>query len=262
MLILALGRTIKLAFNGRRTFFLTLLILISIEIFDFVAFHFGTPYLISLTPALISSFLTIVLYFSSEGNEDRVYAVSLIMILMIYPFNYRYSFDAPSRFDFYILTFTYVFIAAVGVFLGYLYIKFLDRDLGFNIKDLLEIIPHPVAHRRPRPHREGTGQNRYGEKGWVRCLSIGRAKIVSSSFHPGPFRNIGGSKLVGRILDMNDTIYLHSPATHNENIVSEGEVEKLVSNIICSYETMDAMKPYEVKGENSTSRFSRSTASG
>ena len=100
ILILILGRTIKLAFNSRRTFFLALLILISIEIFDFIAFHFGTPYLISLTPALIASFLTIILYFLSEANEDRVYAVSLIMILLIYPFNYRYSFDAPSRLDF------------------------------------------------------------------------------------------------------------------------------------------------------------------
>ena len=249
VLILVFGRTIKLAFNGRRTFFLALLILISIEIFDFVAFHFGTPYLISLTPALISSFLTIVLYFSSEANDDLVYAVSLIMLLLIYPFNYWYSFDAPSRFDFYILTFTYVFIAAVGVFLAYLYIKFLDRDFGFNIKNLLRSFLILWLTGNPTNIEKELDDTGTMKKGWVRCLSIGRTKVISSSFHPGPFRNVGGGKLVGRILEMNDTMYLHSPATHNENIVSEGEVEKLVSNVICSRETMEAMKPYEVRGK-------------
>jgi len=250
--ILILGRTIKLAFNGRRTFFLALLILISIEIFDFVAFHFGTPYLISLTPAFVSSFLTMVLYFSSEASEDRVYAVSFIMILLIYPFNYRYSFDAPSRFDFYILTFAYIFIASAGVFLSYLYIRFLDRDFGFNLKDVIRLflllwLVEDAVHLEEKLDKMGVVK-----KGWVRCLSIGNAKIISSSFHPGPFRNVGGAKLVGRVLEINDTMYLHSASTHNENIVSGKEVEKLIDHIACNYETLGAMRPYDVEGKNFT----------
>lgn len=249
ILILILGRTIKLAFNGRRTFFLALLILISIEIFDFLAFHFGTPYLISLTPALISSFLTIILYFLSEANEDRVYAVSLIMILLIYPFNYRYSFDAPSRLDFYILTLTYIFIASVGVFLGYLYIRFLDRDFGFNLKDLLRSFTLFWLTSNPayvEKELDGTGMIK---EGWIRCLSIGNVKIISDSFHPGPFGNVGGAKLVKRILDMGNTMYLHSASTHGENIVSGEEAEKLMDSIICNCKELRAMKPYEVESK-------------
>ena len=249
ILILILGRTIRLAFNGRRTFFLALLILISIEIFDFIAFHFGTPYLISLTPALISSFLTIILYFLSEASEDRVYAVSLIMILLIYPFNYRYSFDAPSRLDFYILTFTYIFIASVGVFLGYLYIRFLDRDFGFNLKDLLRSFTLSWLTSNPayvEKEFDGTGMIK---KGWIRCLSIGDVKIISDSFHPGPFGNVGGAKLVKRILDMGNTMYLHSASTHGENIVSGEEAEKLMDSITCNCKELRAMKPYEVESK-------------
>ena len=249
ILILILGRTIKLAFNSRRTFFLALLILISIEIFDFIAFHFGTPYLISLTPALISSFLTIILYFLSEASEDRVYAVSLIMILLIYPFNYRYSFDAPSRLDFYILTFTYIFIASVGVFLGYLYIRFLDRDFGFNLKDLLRSFTLFWLTSNPayvEKELDGTGMIK---EGWIRCLSIGNVKIISDSFHPGPFGNVGGAKLVKRILDMGNTMYLHSASTHGENIVSGEEAEKLMDSITCNCKELRAMKPYEVESK-------------
>jgi len=249
ILILILGRTIKLAFNSRRTFFLALLILISIEIFDFIAFHFGTPYLISLTPALISSFLTIILYFLSEANEDRVYAVSLIMILLIYPFNYRYSFDAPSRLDFYILTLTYIFIASVGVFLGYLYIRFLDRDFGFNLKDLLRSFTLFWLTSNPayvEKELDGTGMIK---EGWIRCLSIGNVKIISDSFHPGPFGNVGGAKLVKRILDMGNTMYLHSASTHGENIVSGEEAEKLMDSITCNCKELRAMKPYEVESK-------------
>ncbi len=249
LLILILGKTIKLAFDGRRTFFLSLLILISIEIFDFIVFHFGTPYLISLTPALISSFLTIILYFSSEADEDRIYAVSLVIVLFIYPFNYKYAFDAPSRFDFYILTATYVFIAAVGVFLSYLYIRFLDRDFGFNIKDFLRAFLLFWLTANPVHIEKKLDEAGVMKKGWVRCLSVGKVKMISNSFHPGPFRNVGGASLVKKILDMGDTMYLHSAATHNENMVSEKEVEKMINHIACDCKTLRAMKPYGVKNE-------------
>lgn len=249
ILILIMGRAIKLAFNGRRVFFLALLVLISIEIFDFIVFHFGVAYLISLTPAFLSSFLTIILYFSSEADEDRVYAVSLIMVLLIYPFNYRYSFDAPSRLDFYILTFTYVFITSVGVFLSYLYIRFLDRDLGFNIKNLLKAFILFWLTSEPSYIEKELEKVGIPKNGWVRCISVGNAKMVSSSFHPGPFGNIGGAKLVREILETDDAIYLHSAATHNENIVSGKELEKLLSRINCRQTELAAMKPYEMEGE-------------
>lgn len=247
--ILIFGKAIKLAFNGRRTLFLALLVLISIEISDFVVFHFGVPYLISLTPAFVSSFLTIVLYFTSEGKGSRVYIVTLAMTLLIYPFNYRYSFDAPSRFDFYILTAAYSLIGVVGVFLGYLYIKFLDRNLGFNLKDFLRSLILFWLTAEPFYIEKELDKVGVIRKGWVRCLSIGNAKMISTSFHPGPFRNIGGARLVREILDMNNAIYLHSASTHDRNVVSKKEVKKLLSSINCSQKELTAMKPYEVESK-------------
>jgi len=247
--IFILGRAIKLAFNGRRTLFLALLILISIEIFDFVVFHFGVPYLISLTPAFVSSFLTIVLYFSSEGKGNRVYIVTLAMTLLIYPFNYRYSFDAPSRFDFYLLTVAYSLIGVVGVFLGYLYIKFLDRNLGFNIKDFLRSFLLFWLTAKPSYIEKELDKVGINKRGWIRCLSIGKVKMISTSFHPGPFRNIGGAKLVKKILDMGNTMYFHSASTHDRNVVSEEEVEKLLSRINCNQKELEVMKPYEVENK-------------
>jgi len=252
ILIFLVGRFIKLAFNGRRIFFLALMMLIFVEIFDFIVFHLGFPYLISLTPAIISSFLTIILYFSSEADERTVCFVSFSMILLIHPLNYLFSFDAPSRFHIIALTASYVGLAFLGTVTGYLYIKFLDRDMGFNVKEFLRAFLLFWLTSDPRYLEEKLETIQTPHRGWIRCLSVGKAHLVAHAFHAGPFRNIGGATLVKRVLSLENTMYLHSATNHDKNLATRREVEHLVQNVSCSGENTAAMKPYQVSNERFT----------
>ena len=252
ILVFLMGQFIHLAFNGRRIFFLAFLMLIFVEIFDFIVFHLGFPYLISLTPAIISSFLTIILYFSSEADEGTVCSVSFSMILLIYPLNYLFSFDAPSRFHIVALTASYVVLAFLGTVTGYLYIKFLDRDMGFNVKEFLRAFLLFWLTSNPRYLEEKLESVQTPHRGWIRCLSVGKAHLIAHAFHAGPFRNIGGATLVKRILSMENAVYLHSATNHDKNLATRREVERLVQSVSCSGENIAAMKPYQVSNERFT----------
>lgn len=237
---------IKLAFNSRRVFFLSLLLLILTEIFDFVVIHvFNSFYLIVIAPSSATALLTLTLYFTSESSERKVIFTSFLIFLALYPVNYLYSFQAPHRFTAYILT------TASGLLLGYVFIKFLDRNYGvFNIKQLLKsfvlfwLTSVPEYFER---ELEKTGKI---EKGWVKCLSVGDAKLITTSFHPGPMKNVGGAQLVPELLRrIDNSIYLHSPSKHESNPVSRKEVEKIISSIKCSENILRAERPFEVEGK-------------
>lgn len=252
ILIYIFGRVIKLAFNGKRIFFLALLILIFIEIFDFIVFHLGLPYLISLTPAIISSFLTIILYFSSEADEKTVFAISFGMVLLIYPLNYLFAFDAPSRVHIYILTAIYVLLAFLGTVTGSLYIRFLDIDLGFNVKNFLRAFILFWLTSNPQYLDERLEYIGIRQKGWLACLSLGKTRIVTQTFHEGPFRNVGGSTIVPKILSQEDTLYLHTATDHEKDLVSAHEVDSLLRHLTCDGVVTKAMKPYKICDEGFT----------
>jgi len=239
-------RYIKLAFNSRRVFFLSLLVLMLIEIFDFVVIHaFDSFYLIVVAPSSATTLLTLTLYFTSESSERRVIFASLLILLALYPVNYLYSFQAPHRFIAYILT------SASGLLLGYIFIKFLDRNYGiFNIKRLLKSFVLFWLTSSPdyfEKELEKTGRN---ERGWVKCLSVGDVKLISTSFHPGPMANVGGALLVPELLKrIQNSIYLHSPSKHESNPVSRNEVEKIISSVNCSGRVLEAQLPFEIEGK-------------
>ena len=241
--ILVLGRFINLAFNNRRAFFLSLLILISIEFFDIIVIHTGFPNLIVVAPASIASILTITFYFTSEADEKKVCFLSFLMLLLFYPINHFYSFNAPHRIQAYFL------ISLIGVFIGYLYIKYLDKDFGFNVKEFLKAFLLFWLTTNPTYFERKLEEIGVKKGGWVMCLSIGDVKLVSTSFHPGPLRNIGGVRIVEKILEMGNTMYLHSATTHDNNLVSNEEVEKVISQISCDGDEIEAMEPYIEEGD-------------
>ena len=241
--IVIFGKAIHLAFNDRRAFFLALLILIFIEIFDMLVIHLKHPNLIILAPTSMASLITITMYFTSESDEKRVCFLSFLMLMMFYPINYFYSFNAPHRLVAYLLS------SFLGVTTGYLFIKYLNKDVGFNVKEFLKAFL--LFWLTTNPHYFERKLEKIGveKNGWVRCLRIGDTKLISTSFHPGPIRNIGGAKIVERILEKGNTIYLHSATTHANNLVSEKEVEKVVSSIKCNGKRIDPMEPYIIEGE-------------
>jgi putative membrane protein len=85
-------------------------------------------------------------------------------------------------------------------------------------------------------------------EGRVRCLTIGDVRLVSTDFHPGPFRNVGGAKLVKR-LSRESSVYLHSPTSHARNPASEEDVAKIAAAVECSGEPVKPFRPFTIHGE-------------
>lgn len=255
VLILAVGRTINLAFNGRRVFFLAFLLLLFIEVVDFIACSLGFRHLVALTPAVISSFLTIILYFSSEADEWSVYLVSLGMVLLLYPFSYL-SYDlslAPSiPFGMLELSAGYGFIALAGVGAGHAYLSFLDTDQGFNVKSFFRAFLLFWLTHNPRYFEDRLNEVATRMQGWVRCLSIGDVRLIANAFHPGPLRNVGGARLVHRVLEQPGAMYLHSASTHDRNLVSGADVDEVIQNISCGDRELQAHHPFSIDGDEFT----------
>ncbi len=86
-------------------------------------------------------------------------------------------------------------------------------------------------------------------EGRVRCLTVNNARVIQTDFHPGPFRNVGGARLVER-LSAGNAVYLHSPTFHARNPVSSGEVEKIVSSVKCSGKNLIPQKPFRIESSN------------
>jgi len=238
---------LKMALNSRRVFFLSLFILIFVEIFDFIAIHVINNFnLIIMAPATMAAGLTLILFFTSESSEVKTAIVSASILIAIYPVDFIFSFEAPHRFLSYFIT------ILIGIIFAFLFVKYIDRDYGgINIKKILRSFLLFWLTSEPYYFERELLKTSLNKKGWVRCLKIGNVKLITTSFHPGPLRNIGGAMLVGKILDVvENSIYLHSPAKHDSNPTSATDVEKIVETLDCeSLKRIASYKPVETEGE-------------
>jgi len=250
LLLLLFSRPIGLAFNSRRLFFLTLLILIFVEVFDFFVIHLGFFELIVLSPATLSTLLTLVLYFTSEADEKKVGMVSMAILLLLYPLDYHYSFNAPHR------MLSYSISTVFGVLLAIIYIKFLDKNYnGVNMKRVLKAFI--LFWLTTNPEEVESELKKTGEirNGFVKCLKFSSscsAKLVNTAFHPGPIRNVGGGKLVGSILRAGNIMYLHSATKHELNPVGGEDIERIVNSISCCDVSCKPKEPFKLEGKNYT----------
>ncbi|RUM35085.1 MAG: hypothetical protein DSY33_00420 [Archaeoglobus sp.] len=248
VILLAFSRFIGLAFNSRRTFFLALLILIFIEIFDFATIHLGFFELIVLSPAALSTLLTIILYFTSEANEKKVGLTVLASLLILYPVDYHYSFSAPHR------MLGYAVSSIFGIVLAMLYINFINKNYnGVNIKEMLKSFILFWLTTDPEKFEAKLREIGDVRKGFVKCLKFSAdscsVKLINTSFHPGPMRNVGGAKLVKKVLEIEDTLYLHSATKHELNPVGTEEVEKIVESITCCEQICKPREPFKLEGK-------------
>lgn len=104
-----------------------------------------------------------------------------------------------------------------------------------------------------------TGDSKYAEwilkknsepfRGRVRCLSMNGFRIISTDFHPGPFRNVGGAKLVN-FFNFPDSVYLHSPTTHERDPVSEEDLKKIQEALSCDGIKLTPLRPFELESDN------------
>lgn len=237
---------IGLAFNNRRVFFLSLILLISIEVFDFIAIHvLQTFYLIVVAPSAATALITITLYFTSKASERRVLFTSAFIFMIIYPVSHLYSFQVPHRF------LAYTLIVAAGIIISFLFIRFMDRDFRtFNLKKLLRSFILFWLTTNPKYFEKEISKAGFEQAGWTKCLLVGDTKVISTSFHPGPMRNIGGASMVQEVLEkFPGSMYLHSTAEHKDNPVSGEDVHNILNSVKCSGKKLVAHYPYEVNGD-------------
>ncbi len=244
-ILLVYRKFLRMAINKKRALFFVMVILIFIEVFDALSVHFLSKDLIVLAPASITALLTVSFYFTSEASELKSALASFLLSLALYPASYLLSSQAPHR------TLGYVLTSLIGCMLGYYFVRCLDRDFEFfNVKRFLKAfllfwLTCDAEYFERELRRVGVGF-----RGWVKCLRIGRVRLVTTSFHPGPMRNIGGAKLVDRILSgVENSIYLHTAVGHELNPVDEENVERIVSAVGCDELRLKAEKPFEIKGK-------------
>lgn len=242
--LLIYRRFLRLAINKRRLLFFVMVVLIFIEFFDILSVHVFGKDLIVLAPASITALLAVSFYFTSESSELKSTLASFMLSILLYPISYELSFQAPHR------SLGYTLTALIGSILGYLFIRYLDKDFEFfNVKRFLKAfllfwLTCDAEYFERELRKIGI---RF--KGWVKCLRIGKVRLISTSFHPGPLRNIGGAKLVDRILSsIENSIFLHTAVGHELNPVDANNVAKIVSAVKCDDVELKAEKPFEIEG--------------
>ncbi len=131
-----------------------------------------------------------------------------------------------------------------------LYLRILDVRVGVvRIKGFVEKFVLFWLTSNPRFMESFLESSADEFEGRVRCLVVNEARLVQTDFHPGSFRNVGGATLVGKLFERG-AVYLHSPTSHARNPVSAEEVEKIVSAVRCSGNTLTPQKPFKIESEN------------
>ena len=240
LVLIAVSRVLKSGFNDRRVFFFALFLLIIIESADAIAIHIFDAKFIILSPSAISFILTVVLFFTSESFS---FLAAFLVMLVIYPVDYLYSFNAPNRFELYAIS------SLIGIFLGYVFIRYLDRNVGrINIAKIVRSLVLYWLKNDPKIFEDELINLAEKKMGRVFLIKLGDVKIFAPEFHPGPFRDVGGAKLVEECLKRYD-LFLHAVSDHSSNPATIEDVRKIV-NTNLNLIKAKAKKPFCVEGDN------------
>lgn len=238
LLILA-GKAMKSGFNSRRIFFFALFMLVLIELGDVIAIHLLNPELIVASPSAIAFILSVALYFTSERFS---YLAPLAILALLYPVDYLFSFSAPHR------GIAYAISSLAGVFLSHLFISFMSRKAGrIEVSDILRDFVLYWLKGEPTVFEKRIKMYSEIRDGRVFVVEFGNVRVIIPEFHPGPFRDIGGARLVVKALKKYG-MFLHGVSTHATNPATEEDVDRILS---LSPELVKASprKPYSVKGK-------------
>ncbi len=217
--IAASRKLLGLKFDVKRSLFLTTLI----SFLSFISYKvFGT---------FSGSFflLLAVIHFCSERGAIYSALVSSIPFLLL---------------DFRSIPFLFI-----SFILFYAYLLYLDFGWNFGLRKYIEGFIRFWLTSDPSFVESVLSENSKVFEGKVRCLGIGNAKVISTDFHPGPFRNIGGAKLID-FLDLPNSVYLHSPTTHEKDPVSREDVLRIKNALKCDMEYLRPKRPFEIEGRN------------
>lgn len=213
-------RLLKLRFNLKRVLFLSILVsMLSFASFKISGSFSGSFFL----------FLAVI-HFCSERGFIPAVLVSALPFLIVDP-----------------SSFPVIFISSV---IFYIYLKLMDIKIkNSTMREFVESFVKFWLTNDPSYAEEILIKNSEVLNGRIRCVKINNFKLISTDFHPGPFRNVGGAKLVDS-LDLPETVYLHSPSSHERNPVSGEDVEKIRNALNCNETKIFPFKPFELESEN------------
>ena len=237
LLILA-GRVMKSGFNSRRIFFFALFMLILVEVGDVIAIHLLNPELIVVSPSAIAFILSVALYFTSERFS---YLAPLAILSLLYPVDYMFSFSVPNR------SIAYALSSLSGVFLSYLFISFMSRKAGrIVVSDILRDFVLYWLKSDPGIFEKRLEMYSKTSIGKVHTIKFNNCSVFIPEFHPGPFRDVGGSKLVEMALQRYD-MFLHGVSGHDRNPTTAHDVRAIL-NAEFDFMECSAKIPYTVHG--------------
>jgi len=233
-LLLIAGKTLNSGFNSRRIFFFALFLLILIELMDFIVIHLFDREIILLSPTVTAFILSVTLYFTSERFNILI---PFLIILSLYPLN-----GTMNGLEIYVVS------ATAGISLSYIFIRFLDRNIGrINIAEIVRSFVLYWLKGNPEIFEKELLKFSEVKKGRVYLIKMNDVKIFAPEFHPGPFRDVGGSKLVEESLKKYD-MFLHAVSDHTSNPATKEDVRKIVNQIFDLVEAKPK-KPFCVEGD-------------
>ncbi|MEM2726883.1 MAG: DUF2070 family protein [Archaeoglobaceae archaeon] len=211
---------LKLRFNLRRVLFLSILV----SMVSFLSF------VISGTFAGSFFLYLAVIHFCSERGFIPSAIISAIPFVVLQP-----------------ISIVAVLTSAV---LFYVYLRCMDVRLkNSSMREFVESFVKFWLTNEPKYAEEILIKNSEIFEGRLKCLKMNDFRLVSTDFHPGPFRNVGGAKLVD-LLNSPNSVYLHSPSTHDRNPVSEEDLIKIREAFRCDDVELKPMRPFELESKN------------
>jgi putative membrane protein len=201
--------------------------------------------------SFLAAFVT-VLSLAAALLKGNLSATSFLLFLVFYFCSERKTVSlllAPLPYVLLSPTLSNLLILTLSAVLFLIYLKLLSVRLGVvDIRSFVEKFVLFWLTSKSHYIEEFLKSSSKEFYGKVRCLMVNNARIVQTDFHPGPFRNVGGARLVEKLSEGN-AVYLHSPTSHERNPVSYEEVEKIASALSCSGKELKAAKPFRVEGE-------------
>lgn len=213
-------KLLKLRFNIRRLLFLSILV----SLLSFFSF--------SIFDSFSGSFflLLAVIYFCSERGLVASALVSAIPFLILEPQSLP------------------IILLSATFFLLYLQILSV-KVKNSTLREFVESFVKFWLTNNSKYAEETLKRNSELFKGRVRCLTINNFRLISTDFHPGPFRNVGGAKLIN-FLDSQNSAYLHSPTSHERDPVSEEDLRAIRDALSCNGIEMMPGEPFELESDN------------
>lgn len=211
---------LKLRFNLKRVLFLSILVLL----LSFLSF--------AVSGSFTGSFFLFlaVMYFCSEKGFVPSAFLSAIPFIALQPSS--------------------IFTLVISAALFYIYLEIISVKIkNSSMREFVENFVKFWLTNEPKYAEEILVKNSEIFEGRVKCLRLNDFKLISTDFHPGPFRNVAGAKLVN-LLNSPQSVYLHSPSSHERNPVSEEDLMNIRNALRCDGVELEPRRPFKLESEN------------